>query len=174
MIHLCIFGGQGGQLSSGRKVYFTLFGACELLRPTTAKQIIEARQGGPSDAASMSHFFITLFGGTSLKLPTLAQEYLDLQDGLRAGLLTLDEWDRTIARVAGSVRPLGSLTLFGGFDGDELPSEDDELDALALNRHLGQISDQAVDLMMPAVGQRGSTRPAIVRQALAATLQERA
>lgn len=172
MIHLCIFGGQDGQLTSGRKVYFTLFGACELRRPTTAKQIIDARQRGQPDAARTSHFFITLFGATGLKAPTLAQEYLGLQDALRAGLLTLDDWDRTIARVADANRHAASLTLFGRFDTEDLPSENEELDDLALNRHLGHIPDEAVDLIMPAIGQRGSTRPAVVRQALAATLRE--
>ncbi|MFH1748824.1 MAG: hypothetical protein ABIG44_17460 [Planctomycetota bacterium] len=172
MIHLCLFGGQGGQIGDGRKVYMTLFGGCEVRRPTVARQLVEAQQHGQTNSTTTGPFFITFFGGTSVKAPTLAQEYLDLQDALRSGILTMDQWDRTIARVFGQFRPLGSLTLFGSFDGDELPSEDEELDDMALNRHLGQIPDDAVDLLMPAVGQRGATRTASVRQALASTLAQ--
>ena len=46
MIHLCLFGGQGGQLSAEKKVYLTLFGGCDLRWPTIAKQMVDMRQSG--------------------------------------------------------------------------------------------------------------------------------
>ena len=168
MFHLCLFGGQGGQLSSERKVYFTMFGACELKLPTTAKQMLEMRRSGKPSPA---HFFVTLFGGTSITSPTLAQEYLDLQNALRSGQLNLDDWDRSIVQIGNASRS-ASLTLFGAFGADELPSEDDELEDLALNRHLGYVSDEASELLMRAVGQGGSSRGAVVRQAIAVTLAQ--
>ena len=57
-------------------------------------------------------------------------------------------------------------------DGDNLPSEDDELEDLALNRHLGYITEQASELLMQAIGQRGSSRGAVVRQAIAVAMAE--
>ncbi len=168
MIQFCMFGGHGGELSHDKRVYVTIFGACELKRPTIARQIIELRQRSNSGKAAPMRFFITLFGGTEVAAPTLCEEYLDLQDGLRSGLLTLEEWDRTVAHVgvASSLR-VSSFTLFGGFSSSELPSEDEELDRLALNHHLGQIPETAGKALMMAVGQDGSQRPAAVRQAIA-------
>ena len=171
MIHLCLFGGQGGQLSAEKKVYLTLFGGCDLRWPTIAKQMVDMRQSGKSGTSSPTHVFITLFGGTDVTAPTLAQEYLDLQSTLRGNQLTLDDWDRSIVQVGG-LRRNASLTLFGGFDGDNLPSEDDELEDLALNRHLGYITEQASELLMQAIGQRGSSRGAVVRQAIAVAMAE--
>ncbi len=168
MIHFCIFGAHEGELSPDKRVYVTIFGGCDLKRPTIARQIIELRRRGNSAEAAPLRVFITLFGATELKAPTLCEEYLDLQDGLRAGLLTLEEWDRAVAQVgvASSLR-VSSFTMFGGFGSNELPSEDEELDRIALNNHLGQIPETAGKALMMAVGQDGSQRPAAVRQAIA-------
>jgi hypothetical protein len=175
MIHLSIFGSHGGTLSAARRLYITAFGGCELRVATVAKQIVERRQQGHATPQGPGHIFVTLFGGTALKLPTLAQEYLDLQEQLRAGLLTLTDWDRAVGQLSGgNTWSAGSLTLFGSFSGEELPSEDEELDDLALNRQLGYIPDEALDLLMQGVGLRGSSRPAVVRQALASALAKSA
>lgn len=167
MIHLCLFGAHGGELSLDKRVYITIFGCCELKRPTIARQIIEMRQRSSTGKPAPFRFFMTLFGSTEVKAPTLCEEYLDLQDGLRAGLLTLEEWDRAVAQVgvASSLR-VSSFTLFGAFGSNELPSEDEELDRLALNNHLGHIPENAGRALMMAVGQDGSQRPAAVRQAI--------
>lgn len=170
MFHLCLFGGQSGQLADDKRVYVTILGGCSLRWPTFARQISELRQRGAPNAAT-PYFFVTLLGSTDVAAPTLAEEYVDLQNALRAGQLTLDDWDRSVAHV-GSFRSSGSLTLFAGFDGDCLPSEDQELEDLALNRHLGYIPDAAAELLIRAIGQRGASRAAAVRQAVAAALAQ--
>lgn len=169
MFHLCLFGGQTGELDARRKAYLTAFGSCELRWPTIAKQITALRQSGAPAEAAPTQYFLTLFGGTDITAPTLAHEFLDLQSALRSGQLTLDDWDRSIVRI-GDLRRGGSLTLFGSFNGDGVPGEDAELDDLALNRHLGYVSDEAAELLMRAVGARGSSRAAVVRQAVATTM----
>ncbi len=170
MLHLCLFGGHGGQLSNERRIYLTMFGGCDLRWPTLAKQLIEFIQRGTGQPRPFGHVFITLFGGTDITAPTLAQEYLDLQSALRSGQVSLADWDRNIVRLGDSAQRGASLTLFGGYSGDELPSEDQELDELALNRHLGYLNDETSELLMRGVGQRGSSRAAVVRQAVATAL----
>jgi hypothetical protein len=169
MFHLCLFGSQAGELDARRKFYLTAFGGCELRWPSIAKQITALRQRGAAPDASATQFFLTLFGGTEISAPTLAHEFLDLQSALRAGQLTLDDWDRSIVRL-GDIRRSGSLTLFGSFNADRVPGEDAELDDLALNRHLGYINEEAAELLMRAVGARGASRAAVVRQAVATTM----
>ncbi|MCG3128637.1 MAG: hypothetical protein CHACPFDD_03526 [Phycisphaerae bacterium] len=168
MIHFCIFGGHEGMVSSDNRFYVTIFGGSELRVPTVARQIIEARRGERSEKPSRRCIFITIFGGTSLRAPTLAEEYLELNDALRSGAITLSDWDLAVGRLGArqSIR-YGSFTFCGGFEGNELPSEEEELDGLALNQHLGQIPESIGKLLMLGVGQKGVSRPAIVRQAIA-------
>jgi hypothetical protein len=168
MLHFCIFGAHEGELSSDKRVYITICGGCELKRPTLARQLIEQRERGSKADPGRWRFFFTLFGATELKAPTLAEEFIDLQDALRAELLTVDEWDRGIARLR-TMEGLSaaSFTVCGGFSTNELPTEDEELDRLALNKHLGNISDSAGRALMLAVGHDGSQRPTAVRRAVA-------
>jgi hypothetical protein len=169
MIRICLFGGQGGQLPTDRRIYFTMFGTTELRWPTVARQISDMRQAGTGARQRPPHVFVTIFGGTVIKAPTLANEYLELQSALRSGRLTLDDWDRALGTLDNQSRG-PSLTLFGGFDDAEVPGEDEELEGLALNRHLGYLSPEASDILLGAVGQRGSSRAAAVRQALATAM----
>ncbi len=171
MAHFCMFGSNDGQLVPGRDFYITIFGGSDLKRLPAASQIAELRQRPAYDRSSSQYAFCTLFGGTTLSWPTLAEEYLALRDALRAGTITLDDWDRSLARPGGPgpLRVL-SFTLFGGFDGELLPREDKELDDLSLQRHLGQIPESAVQILMLAIGQTGVQRLAAVRQAVATTL----
>jgi len=101
----------------------------------------------------------------------LADEYLTLLDGVRIGALTLADWDAFAGRL-GAEGPeyVASFTLFAELKADALPTEDAELDALALQRHAGRIPHVAVDCLMVGVGQAGARRLAAVRQAVAATL----
>jgi hypothetical protein len=171
MAHFSMFGGNNGQLAPGRDFYITIFGGCDLKRPTAASHIVELR-GQPAYARDRSQgIFCTLCGGTTLTYPTLAEEYLALRDALRSGTITLEDWDRSLARPGG-VGPLRamSLTLFGSFDGEVVPREEKELDDLSLQRHLGQIPEAAVQLLMLAVGQIGLQRLTAVRQAVVAGL----
>lgn len=168
MFQFCMFGGHEGPLANEpRKIYVTLFGGSELRVGTLASQIAAARNGG----FDRRYFFFTMFGGASLKLPTLADEYNDLLDALRTGVLNLDEWDRIAGHIAAYNRIyIGSFTLFGGFDGAELPGEDEEIDRLALCFQLGQINDAARKVLMSGIGQSGPQRAAVVRQAVSAGL----
>ncbi len=168
MIHFCVFGAHEGILAPDKVVYFTMFGGCELKQPTLAKRLLEARRyenmGMP---IRRRNFFVTIFGGTSIKVPTLAEEFLDLQDALRAKLIAFEDWDAAVVHLNDNPG-FGSLTAFGGFEGAELPSEDEEVEGLALNRHIGNISEPAGRTLELAVGRGGSHRTAILRQALAA------
>jgi hypothetical protein len=158
MPHFSMFGGNNGQLGPGGDIYITVFGGSDLKRPPMAAQLAGARQRPPGQGES-TYFFFTLFGGTTLSWPTLAEEYLALQDSLRAGTVTIEDWDRFVTRPGGT-GPLRThcLTLFGSFEGDVLPREEKELDDLSLQRHLGHIPEAAVQLLMLAVGQTGQPR----------------
>jgi hypothetical protein len=171
MAHFCMFGSNDGPLVPGRDFYITIFGGSDLKRLPAASQMAELRGRAPSEREQAQYTFCTLFGGTTLTWPTLAEEYLALRDALRARTLTLEDWDWFVARPGGPgpVRAV-SLTLFGSFEGDVVPREEKELDDLSLQRHLGQIPEAAVQLLMLAVGQTGVQRLAAVRQAVAAAL----
>jgi len=169
MVHFCVFGGHSGELAPGRRVYVTLFGGCELKRPTLAKQVLEMRsRGGVQQAPRGQHVFITICGATELKVPTLAEEFIDLQDALTSGLIKPEEWDWAVSQLAAvETRSVGSFTLFGAFESSTLPEEDEELDALALSSYVGRLSEAAVQMLRLGVGQSGSNRSAVVRQAVA-------
>lgn len=170
MFHFCIFGGHEGELNTTKRVFVTAFGGCELRRPTLARQLVVARRQGGTRTGGTA-FFLTLFGGTELTVPTLTEEFLDLQEAVRAGFLTIEEWDRHVAQFGlYDHRSYASFTAFGGFDGEALPEEDSELDRLALARHVGAIPDRAADVLMLAVGERGPQRSKAIRQAYASAL----
>lgn len=171
MPRFCIFGGQDGLLSPTESVYITVFGGAELHRPSAARQMIHLRRLPAHLQRPQRYFFLTLFGGTEVSWPTLAEEYLALRDALRSGELTLEQWDQIMG--SGGVDGLAqmhSLTLFGGFEADQLPSEEKELDALSLQMHLGQVAEDPMNTLMLAIGQRGAGRLAAVRHAAAAAL----
>ena len=107
-------------------------------------------------------------GATEILLATLAQEFVDFTDMLRNGDLSLTDWDRSIADSDRSDVIVKSFTLLGGFSDSELPSETDEIDALALQCYLGIIPDQARQILLHGIGLRGSERRAAVRRAVSA------
>lgn len=171
MPQLCMFGGHCGTLGTTADLVVTICGGAELSRPTVAQRVSELRRrGGLGD--QRSYVVITLFGGTSLKWPTLTAEYLALRDALRAGEFTVEDWDRAVAMGAGATIRVNSLTLFAGLNADELPGEDAEVEALATQRHLGQLPDRALDLLTLGIGQSGPQRLAVVRRAVMATAGE--
>ena len=59
-----------------------------------------------------------------------------------------------------------SLTLFGAFSETELPSDDEEIEGLALQRHFGNITADSGKVLEMGVGQSGSQRHALIRQAV--------
>ena len=168
MFHFCIMGGREGELTPDQKVCITIFGGCELRRPTLAKQIIESRRRSSAGLPKRSHFFVTICGATELKLPTLAEEYLAMQEAVKSGVLAMGDWDAAMTHlVSDDVFQCDSFTLMGGFGSHELPAENEEVEGLAINRHLGHIPETAGKMLELGVGQRGAQRAAIIRQAFA-------
>jgi hypothetical protein len=159
--------GHEGRLRPEKKLYVTLMGALELTRSTLAKQILECRQkereGRPS---AERHIFLTVMGATEIKVPTLAEEFLDMREMMRNHVLTMEEWDRWLPQLTRSDSRVGSFTLMGGFSEWSLPPESQEIDSLALQRHLGNIPDHAGELLQMGIGQRNAERWAVLRRAV--------
>ena len=63
------------------------------------------------------------------------------------------------------IRP---FTLMGGFSEMVLPSEEEEIEGLAVQRHLGNISDSAGEVLQYGIGRKDVERRATLRRALAA------
>jgi len=166
MVHATIFSGHEGQLRPGAVFYLTLFAGCTLKRPTVARQIAATKQSrGDAPVQRRKPFFLTIFGGAEIEFPTLAEEYLDLVHMLDAGSVTIEDWDQAMARSAAEDGVVASLTLFGAFDECALPSETREIDTIALQRHLGNISEDASHVLQCAIGQADAERRATVRRA---------
>ena len=169
MIHVCMFGAHEGVLRSEKKMYFTVFGACELDRPTVAKRLIARQQKNAGRTTELpSVFFLTIFGASEIKAPTLAEEFLDLRQALDSNALTLEEWDRVMAELPQLDVSISSLSLFAGFSECELPSETEEIDAPALQRHMGNITDSSGQILQYAIGQQQAERTATIRRAVVA------
>ena len=170
MIHVCIMSGHEGLLRLDRKIYLTLFGGCSLIRPTVARQLLESRRTPDATVRRRRPFFITICGGVEIKVPTLAEEYIDLRELVAAGTLSLDDWDRAVAELGDIGGSIGSFTLMGGLSESGLPTEAQEIDALAIQRHLGNINDDAAQILPYGIGQRDGERRATIRRALAAAV----
>ncbi len=177
MLKVTIFAGHDGQFPMDRCVYLTLFGGCDLNRPTIARQILARRQAEQdrrdrpvaTAPAWSKPIFITIFGGVDINAPTLAAEFLDLREMLDSGLLTMADWDRAMADLASANTGVIAFTIFAGFGECELPSEDAEVDSLAVQRHLGNIPETASQVLQYGIGQQDSERRATVRRAILAT-----
>lgn len=171
MAHLCIFGSREGRFNPRETVYISIFAGAKLKRSTAAVEIANLPRDPSKSPRSPICFFLTVFSGVELTSPTLAEEFLALFDALRAGTLTLDDWDRYVAHVGDGDRfHAHSLTLFGGLDTESVPGEDKELDDLSLQRHLAHIPEAAVQILMLAVGQQGPARLAAIREAAATAM----
>ncbi len=170
MIHFAVFSGHSGQLTRGGAVYISIFGGATLARPPVAGTLARARREDAEAGSDSSYFFFVLFGSATVRWPTLAEEYVALLDALRSGVLSLEDWDRLVGAsdCTGSLR-LSSFSLFGGVEGDAVPTEDQELDEISLQQHAGAIPDAALQRLMIGIGQKGASRLASVRQAVAAT-----
>ena len=170
MLQLCMFGGYDGQLGPEAKVYFTMFGGCDLRRPTLARRMLDLRREGPDGARQGRKIIITIFGGTDITSPTLAEEFIDLREAVRSGALDPNRWDEYMTELTRTEpRAIMSFTLFGGFDEAKLPGEDQEVETLALQRHLGTITEESGRVLEMGVGQGGAQRRAVIHQAVMAT-----
>ncbi|MFH1108465.1 MAG: hypothetical protein V1790_04605 [Planctomycetota bacterium] len=169
MIQFCIMSGYDGRVRPERKVYVTLMGACDLKRSTVARQILAQRfQEREGKTHPPRQFFLTIMGAVDIKCPTLAEEFIDLREMINSGTLSMDDWDRAIADLGRSDISIASFTLMGGFSENELPSEEEEIESLAVQRHLGTISDSAGQVLQFGVGQRDAERRATLRRAVLA------
>lgn len=170
MSSLCLFGGNEETLDPRGGFHVIIFGGSEFRRPTVARQIVEFRHGSGNQPMRTHCTILTIFGGGSITWPTLAEEYTTLRDALDSKKITLADWDADVGRFSdtGPLR-IHNITIFGGFDAAELPSEDDEVEAISVQRHLGRLPEDAVEALMFGVGQNGAARLSAVRQAVAFT-----
>lgn len=170
MIQVTIFSGRSGELRLDNSVYLTLFGGFELTRPTIARQILARRRADhQGHRPSPRPFFLTIFGGGSIKCPTLAAEFIDLRETITGGLHDMADWERAMGDLDRIGPIFGSFTLFGGIDESGLPSEEQEIDSLAVQRHLGNIPESAGQVLQYGIGQGGIERTATIRRAIQAT-----
>ncbi len=167
MIQVCILGGHDGLIRPEKKIYLTLFGGCDLKRQTVARQILARRQ---QERDGQKHpprqFFLTICGGVDIICPTLAEEFLDLRQMMDAAALSMHEWDRAMVDLSQTDVTIASFTLMGGLSECELPPESDEIESLALQRHLGNISESAGQVLQYGIGQRDGERRATIRRAI--------
>ncbi len=168
VVQFCIFGGHDGDLRPEQRVYFTMFGGCELKRPTLGRQLVarheRERSGIPPQRPQV---IVTIFGGTEITSPTLAEEFLDLNELTAKGKVSRADCERYFAELdQGHIVDLTTITLFAGFEGAVVPKENVEVDALALHRHLGNISDRSGEILQLGIGLTGAERRAVLREAV--------
>lgn len=167
MLQCCIFGGYEGALGPERRCYLTLFGGCTLHRPTLARQMITARQSDRRRVHASRVIFFTMFGTTEIKCPTLAEEFIDLREAVASGTLDLNQWDSYVVELENwQSSSFMSFTLFASLAESALPSDNDEVESLALQRHLGNINGDGGRILEMGVGQSGAQRRAVILQAV--------
>lgn len=164
--------GHEGQLRSEKKFYLTLMGQCTLVRPTIAQMIMDQRgRERNSNQSPAPKFFLTIMGNTELTCPTLTQEYLDLREMIDSGSFSLHNWEQTLIELTNVDHAIASFTLMGQFDESGLPSENDEVDGLALHRHLGNLCEESLNILQSGVGLGGAERRTIIYRALVADVE---
>lgn len=169
MFQVCIMAGHEGRLRSEKKIHLTLMGGMGLIRPTVARQLLARRQQqGAGQSKPQRQFFLTIMGGVEIKSPTLAEEFIDLRELLASGALNMDEWEHGMVELGRSDTLIASFTLMGGFEECSLPTENQEVDSLALQRHLGNISEGAGQVLQLGFGQRDAERRSTLRRAILA------
>lgn len=169
MFQICIMGGHEGVVRPEKRIYLTLMGACELKRATVARQILAARQQQQQGMTKPRwQFFLTIMGAAEIKCPTLAEEFIDLREMISSRALTMDDWDRAMADLTRSDVTISAFTLMGGFAENVLPSDDEEIESLAVQRHLGNISENEGEVLQYGIGRRDVERRATLRRAVTA------
>lgn len=169
MFQVTLFGGHEGRLRNDKVFYLTMFGACELNRPTIARQLVDQQRGQESRRPPRPRpFFLTVFGAAEIKSPTLAEEFLDLREMINGGLLTMAAWERGLLELGRNDGAVASFTAFGAFDECGLPTEDEEIESLATHRHLGNVTASAGEVLQYGIGQKGAERTATIRRAVSA------
>lgn len=168
MLHACIMSGHEGVLDSEQRVYLTFMAGIELRAPTIARQIVARRnQPEPRNGPAVRQVFLTLLGGASIRVPTVTEEFMDFRDLIQSGKISLGDWDQHATDAQRTDVQISTFTVMGGFSDGELPSDDAEVDALAIQRHLGNIPEGVGEILKLGIGQRGGERRAILRRAVA-------
>ena len=135
--------------------------------PALARQLLAMRRENRAEARPGRKVIITIFGGTDITSPPLAEEFIDLREAVRSGALDPNRWDDYMTELAhAEPKTIMSFTLFGGFDEANLPDEDEEVESLALQRHLGNVSEESGRVLEMGVGQGGAQRRAVIHQAV--------
>lgn len=168
MLHACIMSGHEGSLDSEQRVYLTLMAGLDLRAPTIARQIVAklSKQEKPRVHA-VRQTFLTLMGGVSIQVPTMTEEFLDFRDLMQSGKISLGDWDQHASDAPRSDVQIVTFTVMGGFSEAEFPSDDTEVDALAIQRHLGNVPESVGEILKLGIGQRSGERRGILRRAIA-------
>lgn len=167
MIQFCVMGGHDGKIRPNKKVFVTLMGACDVYRPTLARQILESRQNGTKPGQHQSwQFFLTIMGVTDINSPTLAEEFVDLHELLRQGVITPRDVDQAVGEMAHLGPSVSSFTIMGGFSEVEVPDEEAEVESLALQQHIGNISARVAEVLQLGIGKKDGERRSTIRNAI--------
>lgn len=123
MFHLTLFSCTEGEMTPSGLTAVTLFGSCELRRPTLAREIqhYRATQGRPKSlwgwlVGSEENLVATLFGATEIIEPTVADEYAALTGLLQSRQVAREEIGSLLDMLeskSGGRSTYRSLTLFG-------------------------------------------------------------
>ncbi len=169
MIQVTLLSAHEGQMRNDKYFYLTLLGGCSLTRPTFARQLLARRQReSMGSTSSRRPFFLTILGSVEIKSPTLAEEFIDLRELLGSGALTSEQWERSMIELSERGLGLSSFTILGGFDESKLPTENEEIDSLAIHQHLGNVPEPASHVLQLAIGQRHGERCATLHRAVEA------
>lgn len=143
-------------MGSSRRIYLTLFAGMELHRPTLAKRLLERKYSPRAGRGwfGLSHdVILCAFGGVEIREPSLADEFVDLRVLLSAGLLTRDEWDEAVYRLAaGDHEDYVSFAIFGAIEA-QLASKEEERNRIEAHRQAGLLSEREADRIDAMVGQ---------------------
>lgn len=156
MIRIAIFGASEHLMGGPRRIYLTLFAGMDLHRPTLAKRLLE-RKYSPNSGGGWfglpTDIVLCAFGGVDIREPSLADEFVDLRVLLSAGLLTRDEWDEAVYRLAAGDREgYASFAIFGAIEA-QLATKEEERNRIEAHRQAGLLSEREADRIDAMVGQ---------------------
>lgn len=155
MIRIAIFGASEHLMGGPKKLYLTLFAGMELHRPTLAKRLLERKYSPRSHRGWFGLPKDVIFvacGGVDIREPSLADEFVDLRVLLSAGLLTREEWDEAVYRLAaGDHEDYISFAIFGAIEA-QLASKEEERNRIEAHRQAGLLSEREADRIDSMVG----------------------
>ena len=167
MVQVCIMSAHEGRMKPEKKFYLTIMAGQELVRPTLARQLLSWRnQQRDPEAGMQRQYFLTVMGSVEIKCPTIAEEFIDLREMIASNALNMEDWDRAMTDLSRGDLFVASFTLMGSFEENTLPTEAEEIEALAMQRHLGNIPERASQVLQLGIGQRETERRSTLRRAM--------